>query len=125
MRPDKRLAAVTALGIDGAQRMDLGRSGIRWRPDPRLGEDQQTGERVYARNDIDRGHLVRGPQPSGARPGTRPPKPTKTPPLHERRTSGGNVQSGTGPLARSGNLPAGQRSRQRPAARRPHGPDLQ
>ena len=59
MRPDKRLAAVTALGIDGAKLMDLDRSGIRWRLDPRLGEDQQTGERVYARNDIDRGHLVR------------------------------------------------------------------
>ncbi|MFB0840441.1 DNA/RNA non-specific endonuclease [Arthrobacter sp. E44] len=59
MRPDKRLAAVTALGIDGAKLMDLDRSGIQWRLDPRLGEDQQTGERVYARNDIDRGHLVR------------------------------------------------------------------
>ncbi len=59
MRPDKRLAAITALGIDGAKLMDLDRSGIGWRLDPRLPEDQQTGERVYARNDIDRGHLVR------------------------------------------------------------------
>ncbi|SDL40096.1 DNA/RNA non-specific endonuclease [Arthrobacter sp. ok362] len=59
MRPDERLAAVTALGIDGAKLMDLDRSGIRWRLDPPLGEDQQTCERVYARNDIDRGHLVR------------------------------------------------------------------
>ena len=59
MRLDKRLAAVTALGIDGAKLIELDRSGIRWRLDPRLGEDQQTGERVYARNDIDRGHLVR------------------------------------------------------------------
>lgn len=59
MRPDKRLAAVTALGIDGAKLMNLDRSGIQWRLDPRLGENQQTGERVYARNDIDRGHLVR------------------------------------------------------------------
>jgi DNA/RNA endonuclease G (NUC1) len=59
MRPDKRLAAVTALGIDGGKLMDLDRSGIQWRPDPRLSEDQQTGERLYARNDIDRGHLVR------------------------------------------------------------------
>ncbi|MHA7145140.1 DNA/RNA non-specific endonuclease [Arthrobacter sp. TmT3-37] len=59
MRPDKRLAAVTALGINGAKLMDLDRSGIEWRLDPRLPEDQQTGERVYARNDIDRGHLVR------------------------------------------------------------------
>ena len=59
MRLDKRLAAVTALGIDGKKLMDLDRSGIAWRLDPRLAEDQQTGERLYARNDIDRGHLVR------------------------------------------------------------------
>ncbi|WP_104181652.1 DNA/RNA non-specific endonuclease [Arthrobacter sp. B0490] len=59
MRPDKRLAAVTALGMDGEKLMDLDRSGIDWRLDPRMPEDQQTGERVYARNDIDRGHLVR------------------------------------------------------------------
>ncbi|TAP38778.1 DNA/RNA non-specific endonuclease [Arthrobacter sp. S39] len=59
MRLDKRLAAVTALGIDGEKLMDLDRSGIAWRLDPRLAEDQQTGERLYARNDIDRGHLVR------------------------------------------------------------------
>jgi endonuclease G len=59
MRPDKRLAAVTALAMDGQKLMDLDRAGIQWRLDPRLPEDQQTGERVYARNDIDRGHLVR------------------------------------------------------------------
>ena len=59
MRPDKRLAAVTGLGIDGENLMDLDRAGIQWRLDPRLPADQQTGERVYARNDIDRGHLVR------------------------------------------------------------------
>jgi endonuclease G len=59
MRLDKRLAAITALGINGEKLMDLDRSGIQWRLDPRLTEDQQTGERLYARNDIDRGHLVR------------------------------------------------------------------
>lgn len=59
MRLDKRLAAVTALGINGGKLMDLDRSGIPWRLDPRLAEDQQTGERLYAHNDIDRGHLVR------------------------------------------------------------------
>ena len=59
MRLDKRLAAFAALGIDGAKLMDVDRSGIDWRLDPRLTEEQQTGERVYARNDIDRGHLVR------------------------------------------------------------------
>ena len=59
MRPDKRLAAVTGLGMDGSKLMDLNRAGIPWRLDPRLASDLQTGERVYARNDIDRGHLVR------------------------------------------------------------------
>lgn len=59
MRPDKRLAAVTALAMDGKKLMDLPRAGIRWRLDPRLPEDKQTGELVYAGNDIDRGHLVR------------------------------------------------------------------
>lgn len=59
MRADKRLAAVAALGIDGATLVDLDRSGIDWRLDPRLDDHLQTGERLYARNDIDRGHLVR------------------------------------------------------------------
>ena len=59
MRLDKRLAAVTALGIDGDKLMDLDRSGIQWRLDNRLADHQQTGERVYAHNDIDRGHMVR------------------------------------------------------------------
>lgn len=59
MRSDKRLAAVTALAMDGTKLMDLARAGIPWRLDPRIPTDQQTGEQVYANNDIDRGHLVR------------------------------------------------------------------
>jgi endonuclease G len=59
MRLDKCLAAVTGLGVDGTRLRVLDRAGINWRLDPRLPEDQQTGERVYARNGIDRGHLVR------------------------------------------------------------------
>ena len=35
-RPDKRLAAVTALGMDGTRLIDLDRSGIPWRLNPRL-----------------------------------------------------------------------------------------
>jgi DNA/RNA endonuclease G (NUC1) len=58
-RPDRRLAAITGVGIDGALLQDLPREGIDWRLDPRLPADQQTGEAVYARNDLDRGHLVR------------------------------------------------------------------
>ncbi|MDQ1058260.1 DNA/RNA endonuclease G (NUC1) [Arthrobacter globiformis] len=42
MRPDKRLAAVTGVGIDGSTLMDLDRAGIPWKLDPRLAADQQT-----------------------------------------------------------------------------------
>ena len=59
MRADRRLAAVTALGIDGPTLRDLGRSGIRWRLDPRLRPEEQTGGQLYEDNDLDRGHLVR------------------------------------------------------------------
>ncbi|MBG6185236.1 hypothetical protein IWX65_003215 [Arthrobacter sp. CAN_A214] len=59
MRPDKRLAAITALGIDAEKLRDISRSSVNWRLDPPLPEGQQTGERVNARNDIDSGHLVR------------------------------------------------------------------
>ena len=59
MRLDKRLAADTALGLDGTKLMDLDRTGIQRRLDPRLRAEQQTGGMVYAGNDNDRGHLVR------------------------------------------------------------------
>ena len=41
LRTDKRLAAVTGVGIDGGTLMDLDRAGIPWRLDPRLPADQQ------------------------------------------------------------------------------------
>ena len=50
---------MAAVGIDGALLRDLSRAGIDWRLDPRVPAGQQTGEAVYARNDLDRGHLVR------------------------------------------------------------------
>ncbi|GAB3597479.1 DNA/RNA non-specific endonuclease [Microbacterium tumbae] len=60
--PGRRLAAVTAVNIDGTSLRSLPRSG-EWRLDPRVGEDEQTGASVYARNDLDRGHLVRRRDP--------------------------------------------------------------
>lgn len=60
--PERRLAAVTAVNIDGAQLRDLPRDGD-WRLDPRIAADEQTGPEVYARNDLDRGHLVRRRDP--------------------------------------------------------------
>jgi endonuclease G len=59
MRPDRRLAAVTGVGIDGALLRDLDRDGIDWRLDDRLTADAQAGPELYANNDLDRGHLVR------------------------------------------------------------------
>ncbi|RBY96928.1 DNA/RNA non-specific endonuclease [Blastococcus sp. TF02-8] len=58
-RPDRRLAAVTALAMDGGLLRELDREGIPWSLDPRLPADQQAGPAVYAHNDLDRGHLVR------------------------------------------------------------------
>ncbi|WP_350353153.1 DNA/RNA non-specific endonuclease [Microbacterium sp. A8/3-1] len=60
--PARRLASVTAVNIDGAQLRDLAREG-EWRLDPRIDADEQTGPEVYARNDLDRGHLVRRRDP--------------------------------------------------------------
>ncbi|MCW2698959.1 MAG: non-specific endonuclease [Blastococcus sp.] len=56
-RPDRRFAAVTALAMDGAHLISIGRSD-RWLLDPRLAAELQAGPAVYAHNDLDRGHLV-------------------------------------------------------------------
>lgn len=60
--PERRLAAVTAVNIDGRTVLDLPRSG-EWRLDPRVDAELQAGPEVYARNDLDRGHLVRRRDP--------------------------------------------------------------
>ena len=60
--PARRLAAVTGVNIDGARLREVSRSGD-WRLDPRADAEQQTGPDVYARNDLDRGHLVRRRDP--------------------------------------------------------------
>lgn len=60
--PARRLAALTAVNIDGASLLDLGR-GDDWHYDERVPDDEQTGPDVYASNDLDRGHLVRRRDP--------------------------------------------------------------
>lgn len=60
--PERRLAAVTAVTIDGSRLRELPRTG-EWRLDPRVPAEEQTGPTVYARNDLDRGHLVRRRDP--------------------------------------------------------------
>lgn len=63
----RRLAAVTGVNIDGARLLDLPRTG-EWRLDPRAPESEQVGPEVYARNDLDRGHLVRRRDPGWGTP---------------------------------------------------------
>ncbi|MFJ2504571.1 DNA/RNA non-specific endonuclease [Microbacterium sp. NPDC087592] len=60
--PARQLAAVTAVNIDGASLQDLPRTGD-WRLDERVPAAEQTGPEAYARNDLDRGHLVRRRDP--------------------------------------------------------------
>ena len=57
-RPDRRLAAATAVMIDGARLIDVPRED-EWRFDPRLPEAQQAGHLIYQDNPLDKGHLVR------------------------------------------------------------------
>ncbi|UOE26985.1 DNA/RNA non-specific endonuclease [Agromyces soli] len=59
----RRLARVTGVNLDGAQLVERERSGDRWRLDPRIPADWQTGPAVYADNPLDRGHLVRRRDP--------------------------------------------------------------
>jgi endonuclease G len=56
-RPDRRLAALTALDLDGQLLQLLPRTD-RWHLDPRLAAELQAGPPIYAHNDLDRGHLV-------------------------------------------------------------------
>jgi endonuclease G len=56
-RPDRRLAAVTAVTVDGARLIQVDRTD-NWGLDPRLAAELQAGPPVYAHNDLDPGHLV-------------------------------------------------------------------
>jgi len=60
--PTRRLAFATAVNIDGALLRDVARADD-WFLDPRIPADEQCGPEVYARNDLDRGHLVRRRDP--------------------------------------------------------------
>lgn len=65
--PRRRLARVTGVNIDGASLVDLPREG-EWRLDERLPASEQAGPELYARNDLDRGHLVRRRDPGWGTP---------------------------------------------------------
>lgn len=58
-RPDRRLAASTAVCIEGSQLAeDVPRDDV-WEFDPRLPDEHQAGNEIYRNNSLDRGHLVR------------------------------------------------------------------
>ncbi|MFC5790030.1 DNA/RNA non-specific endonuclease [Agromyces tardus] len=58
----RRLARITGVNVDGARLVDVER-GDDWRLDERIPADWQAGPEIYARNDLDRGHLVRRRDP--------------------------------------------------------------
>ncbi|WP_104131201.1 DNA/RNA non-specific endonuclease [Cryobacterium sp. M91] len=60
--PARRLAIATGVNIDGDQLVTVDR-GNDWYLDSRIPLYEQAGEDVYARNDLDRGHLVRRQDP--------------------------------------------------------------
>lgn len=64
MNRRRQLAYYTAVNIDGKQSKNLDRSGDRWFFDPRIAQSEQIGEDLYARNALDRGHLVRRLDPA-------------------------------------------------------------
>lgn len=64
MNRRRQLAYYTAVNIDGRRGRKPQRSGDRWYFDPRIAESEQIGEDLYARNDLDRGHLVRRLDPA-------------------------------------------------------------
>ncbi|MBF0671325.1 MAG: DNA/RNA non-specific endonuclease [Salinibacterium sp.] len=59
---DRRLAAATAVNIDGARLVDVPRADD-WHLDTRIPAEEQAGPTLYRNNDLDRGHLVRRRDP--------------------------------------------------------------
>lgn len=60
----RQLAYYTAVNIDGKLAKSPTRAKDDWRFDPRIAESEQIGEDLYARNALDRGHLVRRLDPA-------------------------------------------------------------
>ena len=59
MSASRRLALWVAWNVDGTTMKKLSRSKMKFRLDPRVPEDAQVGNELYADNRIDRGHLAR------------------------------------------------------------------
>lgn len=67
MSRSRRLAYYSAVNIDGSQLVSVQRSNDKWYFDPRLAREFQSGPELYARNDLDRGHLTRRQDPNWGR----------------------------------------------------------
>jgi endonuclease G len=63
MSKSRRLALYVACNIDGRRSQKIKRGQDRWSLDPRMDQAYQIGEDLYARNELDRGHLVRREDP--------------------------------------------------------------
>jgi endonuclease G len=64
MNRRRQLAYFSAVNIDGAKSRNPKRERDRWYYDPRIAESEQIGEELYARNNLDRGHIVRRLDPA-------------------------------------------------------------
>lgn len=64
MNRRRQLAYFSAVNIDGAKSRNPKRERDRWYFDPRIAESEQIGEELYARNNLDRGHIVRRLDPA-------------------------------------------------------------
>jgi endonuclease G, mitochondrial len=64
LNKERRLAFFTAVNIDGTLGQRPKRADDRWFFDPRVPVDEQAGNEVYAKNDLDLGHLVRRLDPA-------------------------------------------------------------
>lgn len=67
MSRSRRLAYYSAVNIDGSQLVEVKRSNDKWYFDPRMAREFQSGPELYARNDLDRGHLTRRQDPNWGR----------------------------------------------------------
>lgn len=64
MSKSRGLAYFTAVNIDGKRAVAIDRGRDKWKFDPRISQEYQYGNEVYANNDLDRGHLVRRQDPN-------------------------------------------------------------
>lgn len=64
MSKSRGQAYYTAVNIDGNSLISIDRGKDKWIYDPRISEEYQYGNEVYAKNDLDRGHLVRRKDPN-------------------------------------------------------------